>query len=304
MSPQHELKYRKIIKKYEQLSTAVCDPGADFAGVWVYARSGKSSFIFAGRYGRACSSWRVHATGYGVEAMTSKIIFFDAVGTLFTVKDSVGHIYCQVVADYGVEVDPVILNQSFYQAFSQAPSAAFPEVPLEQVPTLERQWWRQIVFKTFNSLGFGGFPGFEDYFQEVYDLFAQPQAWVLYPETLPVLDYLCSHGIPVGIISNFDTRLLAVLDALHLNPYFSSITSSSSVGYAKPSPAIFCRALEKHGIPAHQALHIGDSYSQDFLGAQRSGLQALWLNREGNMFPRAGEICDLWGIRSVLEQAV
>lgn len=236
--------------------------------------------------------------------MTSHLIFFDAVGTLFTVKGSVGHIYSEVLAHYGVEVDPVVLNQSFYHAFAHAPAAAFPEAPLQEVPTLERQWWRQVVVETFRNLGLEGFPGFEDYFEEVYDLFAQPQVWTLYPETLPVLEYLHRHGIPVGIISNFDTRLLAVLEGLHLNSYLQSVTSSSSVGYAKPSPVIFRRALEKHGIPAHHALHIGDSYHQDFLGAQRSGLQALWLNREVNGNPKAGEIRDLWGIRSIVERAV
>ncbi|MEN9205674.1 MAG: HAD-IA family hydrolase [Thermostichales cyanobacterium SZTDM-1c_bins_54] len=236
--------------------------------------------------------------------MTTRVIFFDAVGTLFTVRGSVGEVYSRVVADYGVVVDPQVLNRAFYRVFEQAPAAAFPEATPEQVPELERRWWREVVLKTFEGLGLGGFPGFEAYFQEVYDLFAEAQVWMLYPETLPVLDYLQRRGIPMGIISNFDSRLFAVLASLGLTGYFESITSSSTVGYAKPSPRIFRQALEKHGIPAPQALHIGDSFRQDFQGALQSGLQGLWLNREGSASPRGGEIRDLWGIRGVLEQAV
>lgn len=35
-----------------------------------------------------------------------KVIFLDAVGTLFGVKGSVGTVYSQIAQDFGVEVSP------------------------------------------------------------------------------------------------------------------------------------------------------------------------------------------------------
>ncbi|GAB4217254.1 MAG: HAD family hydrolase [Synechococcales cyanobacterium] len=223
-------------------------------------------------------------------------VFFDAVGTLFTVKGSVGQVYSRVARDFGVEVDSVHLNRAFYHAFQQAPAAAFPGVAPEQVANLERQWWRQVVEQTFAAVGYGDFCGFDAYFTHVYDLFAEAGVWELYPETLDVLQQIQRAGIPMGLISNFDSRLFPVIAALGLRDYFASITSSSSVGAAKPDPLIFAAALAKHGIAAPAALHIGDSFSQDYQGARAVGWQALWLNREGNRTPHSDEIFHLEGV--------
>lgn len=223
------------------------------------------------------------------------VLFFDAVGTLFRVRGSVGEIYGRVAADYGVQVDPQELNRAFYQAFARAPAAACPGLTGSELLAWERAWWRQVVQDTFSQLGDPGdnprgdpigtpavFPEFEAFFDQVFDLFAEGEPWELYPETLPVLHTLREHGIPLGVISNFDSRLLPVLKRLQLQEYFSSITLSTQVGYAKPDAKIFHTALQAQGIPSEQALqalHIGDSYNQDYLGAKAAGLNALWLDR-------------------------
>ena len=42
-----------------------------------------------------------------------KVIFVDAVGTLFGVKGSVGEIYRQIAQEFGVEVSAQILDENF-----------------------------------------------------------------------------------------------------------------------------------------------------------------------------------------------
>ena len=58
-------------------------------------------------------------------------------------------------------------------------------------------------------------------------------------------------------MSNFDSRLYEILIGLSIDRFFDSVTLSSFAGAAKPSPAIFQRALRKHGVAARDALHIG-----------------------------------------------
>ena len=53
-----------------------------------------------------------------------EVIFFDAAGTLFHVKGSVGEVYLRYAADYGVSTSPEMVtrvNHAFKEAFRQSP---------------------------------------------------------------------------------------------------------------------------------------------------------------------------------------
>lgn len=120
---------------------------------------------------------------------------------------------------------------------------------------------------------------FDAYFDEIYRAFRGTRGWELYPETIDVLRRLRREGIRLGIISNFDSRLLDVLDALNINEFFDTITISSREGAAKPDPRIFMAALQKHDCPASSALHVGDSLQSDVGGAMAAGMRAVWIDR-------------------------
>jgi putative hydrolase of the HAD superfamily len=87
----------------------------------------------------------------------------------------------------------------------------------------------------------------------------------------------------LGIISNFDSRLYRVLEALQLADFFQSITLSSEAGAAKPSPSIFTTALQKHRCDPSQAWHLGDSEGDDVAGAKAAGLRGIWLKRPNGL---------------------
>ena len=57
-----------------------------------------------------------------------RVIFLDAVGTLFGVRHSVGEAYRMIAEQFGVKADAKILDQVFFQCFLSAPSMAFPGV--------------------------------------------------------------------------------------------------------------------------------------------------------------------------------
>jgi len=48
-----------------------------------------------------------------------KVIFFDAVGTLFGVKGSVGKVYSEMAQRFGVQVSDSTLDQAFLRSFQQ-----------------------------------------------------------------------------------------------------------------------------------------------------------------------------------------
>lgn len=209
-----------------------------------------------------------------------RVIFLDAVGTIFGLRGSVGEIYSRIAQLEGVEVDPELLNQAFYQSFKNAPPFAFPEAKLAEIPDWEYNWWRSIVYTTLGKAGvINQFADFEAFFERLYQHFATAKPWYVYPDVIPALRHWQEDGIELGIISNFDSRIYSVLEALKLKEYFDSITISSMVGAAKPDPQIFMSALEKHQCTPESVWHIGDSSTEDYEGAIAVGIKAFLIER-------------------------
>ena len=159
------------------------------------------------------------------------------------------------------------------------------------VPGLEREVWRGIVRDVFAGAGLlAGFaPGaFDAYFDAVYRHFEDPATWDVFPDVMPALAALRALGSPLGIVSNFDSRVLRILEGLDLAPWFESVTLSSQVGATKPDRAIFARALAHHGVDAARALHVGDSPAEDCEGARAAGLRAVLIDRSGRHADRPG----------------
>ncbi|BAZ38192.1 HAD-superfamily hydrolase, subfamily IA, variant 1 [Calothrix sp. NIES-4101] len=210
-----------------------------------------------------------------------KVIFLDAVGTLFGVKGSVGEIYSQIAREFGVHTNPEILNQAFSSQFKVAPPATFSDVEdMQDIPQHEFEWWYAIAHKTFEQAGvIQQFADFDTFFSELYIHFGTGEPWFVYADVIPALSNWRERGIQLGIISNFDSRLFSVLQALELRDYFDSITISTQVGAAKPDPKIFGIALAKHNCPAESAWHVGDSKNEDYQGAKAVGMRGVWLHR-------------------------
>lgn len=209
-----------------------------------------------------------------------KVVFFDAAGTLFHVKGSVGEIYLQHAAKYGVKQTPAMLdsvNAAFSRAFKDAPPPVFAAQELAEIKRCERLWWFDVVHNVFYRAGM--FEGFDDYFEEVFDAFARPDLWALYPETIGTLQELKRQGLELGIISNFDTRLFGLLRGLGLEGLFETVTISSLAHSAKPAPKIFQQAMDEHAVDPEESLHIGDSVREDVEGACAAGLTGVLIDR-------------------------
>ncbi|MBD0268075.1 MAG: HAD-IA family hydrolase [Cyanobacteria bacterium Co-bin8] len=210
-----------------------------------------------------------------------KVIFLDAVGTLFGVQGSVGEAYVRVAEQFGVACDASAVDQAFFAAFKAAAPMAFPDSEPTDVPHQEYLWWDAIARQTFDQVGvLSQFANFDDFFAKLYAYFASAEPWFVYPDTLNSLERWQAKGIELGVLSNFDSRIYSVLEALGLAEFFQSVTISTEVGAPKPDPLIFATALQKHHCTAKDAWHVGDSYKEDYEGATAAGLKGIWLNRQ------------------------
>ena len=129
-------------------------------------------------------------------------------------------------------------------------------------------------------------------------------------------DFPSSHGplltelagrYRLAVVSNFDYTPTAVgiLEAAGVAGLFETVVVSDTVGWRKPAPAIFEAALDRLRMSPADALFVGDRADIDVLGAQRMGMHAVWLNRDGGSLPSGVappefEIRDLVELRGIL----
>lgn len=103
----------------------------------------------------------------------------------------------------------------------------------------------------------------------------------LFPDVLPALDALADAGLPLAVVSNWDSGLADVLARLGIADRFVALAVSALVGVRKPDPAIFQHALARLGVAPAAALHCGDGPEPDCRGASRAGIAAVLIDRSG-----------------------
>ncbi len=203
-----------------------------------------------------------------------RAIFFDAVGTLIRLPRGVGHHYSAVARRHGCELDAAVLDSAFRAAWKAMPARAATRIAR---PDDDRGWWRALVASVLDRVGAAALDR-DAYFAELYAEFARPGVWELFPEVCEVLDALAGR-YALGIVSNFDGRLRAILGGLGIAGRFEHVVLSSEVGADKPDPWIFERALSLAGVRPEHALHAGDDPRCDWAGAAAAGLRVFHLER-------------------------
>ena len=208
----------------------------------------------------------------------TRAVFFDAAGTLFHLPRSVGWHYRDVALRHGAVLDEGDLNRAFRRAWKDA---AAPQETAAARHDDDRGWWFALVGRVLDECGGVNELNRDAYFAELWSEFTRPGVWELFPETLDVLAALKGR-VRLGVVSNFDSRIRAILSHIGIAECFDDIVISSEVGADKPSPRIFSAALARAGVHAADALHVGDEPEADWHGAERAGLRAFRLQRPEN----------------------
>ncbi len=225
----------------------------------------------------------------------TKALFFDAGGTLLKPFPSVGDVYSFYAKKYGKDIDPKILNKVFYQVWNHRNGLAALQTGVSEKE--EKSWWKELVRDVFRLVD--PIERFDDFFDELYHAFASENTWKIFDEVFDVLTNLKAQGYYLAIISNWDHRLIEICANLKLDKCFDEIFVSALVGYAKPDSRIFEKACDKGGVLPREALHIGDSITDDYYGAKNAGLDALFLDREGTC--NIPEVLTIQSLREVIQ---
>ena len=114
--------------------------------------------------------------------------------------------------------------------------------------------------------------------------------WAIFPDVVPTLERLRARGIRVGVISNASSEMVQFLKKIDLFPYFDLVCVSAIEGARKPDSRIFQWALQRAGVAPGEAIHVGDMFLEDVLGAVKAGIRPFLIDRGARrMFPHHPE---------------
>lgn len=164
----------------------------------------------------------------------------------------------------------------------QFPAPVFIELRMqlrEQFPELRHRVSeiRRIAFRqALQQTGLDA-EGAHQLAEQAFDVFWHLRQQVnIFSDTPALLEQLSRH-YALGALSNGNACLNTVGLAQHFQFHFAA----EDFPAAKPAPDMFLAALERAGVAAHEALHIGDHPVDDIQGAQAAGMKTLWVNLAG-----------------------
>ena len=129
--------------------------------------------------------------------------------------------------------------------------------------------------------------------REVLERFWLMENWAIYADVIDAIERLRAGEIRIGILSNATSGLVGFLEEIGLLGLFDFAIVSAIEGVKKPDGRIFERALERAGVAASNAAHVGDMYLEDILGARNVGVRPFLIDRGVNsLFPNFPEAAD------------
>ena len=201
----------------------------------------------------------------------------------------------KIAARYRAEID--------WERYDTALESLFVGAPVSNPPT--RSLLKSVMTTMERQCEFIRKLGIEEHVEQVawellqsgHPLFAVTNA-TLYDDVIQTLQHLRDAGFKLGIVSNWDTPLDPLLERLGIVNYFDVIVASHDVlvKSEKPDSHIFNYALAAVGVSAEDAVHVGDTYEADIIGARNVGIRPILLDRDGTQVGRWDET-----IRSLAE---
>ena len=208
-----------------------------------------------------------------------KAVFFDFYNTLISFDPPREELQVAACREFGIEVDRKAIPRGYWFAddFMSRENARSPIHKRSQADELA--FWSDyeaiILKKAEVDVS-------RDLALSIFTRARQlDRRLVLFDDALPIIRTLRGRGIVLGLVSNLSRALDGHCNELGLTPYIDFALTSSEIGAEKPHPRIFLAALERAGVSASEAIHVGDQYHSDVLGAKGVGINPLLLDRDG-----------------------
>jgi len=224
-----------------------------------------------------------------------KAVFFDWFNTLARFDPPREELHSQVLGEFGIEVSPQKLMPGVFAAdnywFEENARSAIRDRSPEEQKEVNTHYQeillaevginvsRELLLKIVKRLR-ELFPG---------------MTFALFDDVLAVLPELKQRGLTLGLLTNLDRDMVPICNKLGLEPYIDFMVTSGEIGVDKPHPPIFLAALEQAKVNAAEAIHVGDQYKVDVIGARGVGIAPILIDRY-NLHPEVSDCPRIVGL--------
>jgi putative hydrolase of the HAD superfamily len=237
-----------------------------------------------------------------------EVVFFDLGDTLMRTHPSWASVYLLGLREHGIDVAEEELARAL--AAAAATGAWMVEGAFEATEQASYERVKAYDQAVLDELGYPDLP--DPVFRSIERAFMRRSSWHVFPDVQPTIEALRDAGLRLGVISNWVWGGPELLHDVELAQHFDGVVVSARVGFQKPDPGIFRHALELLDVTPDKAIHVGDSYQADVLGARRVGITPVLIDRRvGDAARLVGEgpdgaddqvprIADLYGLLELL----
>lgn len=228
-----------------------------------------------------------------------KAIFFDWFNTLARYDPPREELHSQALREFGIEVSPEkilpgVLTADMYFFNENANSPVEKRDRKERAEVYTR--YQKII------LSEAGVKADQELLAKVLNKVEQlfkGITFTLFDDVLSTLETLKEQRFTLGLLTNLAQDMSPLCHKLGLESYLDFVVTSQQVGADKPEPPIFLAALDRAKVEASQAVHVGDQYKLDVVGARRVGINPILIDRY-DLYP---EVSDCSRIRDLTELA-
>lgn len=216
----------------------------------------------------------------------ARAVLFDAGATLLHPSPPVEEIYARELSADGARFTREELDSALARGWEEVHAGT--RADRYGGVRGEEAFWTEFLNRVRARID--GAPVSPECFSRLARHFRSPSSWSVYPDVAGTLDRLEESGLALGVVSNWDSHLPPLLEALELAARFRVIAVSAIEETGKPDPEIFLRACARLGLAPGECVHVGDSVCEDYEGARGAGLRALLLDRAGKHSGRPDRI--------------
>jgi len=120
-----------------------------------------------------------------------------------------------------------------------------------------------------------------DTYHDLRDSGLQP-----FEDAIETVAWLRTSGCRLALLTNGSSHLQRKkIDRFGLADFFDLILIEGEVGFGKPDPRVYMRALDELAVAPHDAWMVGDNLEWDVAEPQRQGIYGIWIDVRGGGLP-------------------
>lgn len=228
-----------------------------------------------------------------------KAVFFDWFNTLAHFEPPRAELYSRAFQQFGIELAPKAIMRGILAAdlyyFEENAESPVEKRSAEEQAEVYSYYPKAILAEA-------GVKVAEELPLKILKIVRQQfkdDAVVLFDDVLSTLKTLKERWLILGLLTNATKDTLSLHRKLGLEGYLDFVVTSQEAGADKPKPPIFLAALDRARVKAFEALHVGDQYQLDVVGARGAGINPILIDRY-DLYP---EVSNCPRIRSLTELA-